>query len=88
MSFELSFGTPAAPGAPALPMNDYDSLVHPQDRERVQQEVRDGLARRSGHRVEYRVVWPDGKAGEWQKLSGDQFYVLKRDQIAVAWKPN
>jgi len=38
--------------------------------------------------AELRVVWPDGKAGEWQKLAADQFYVLKKDQAAVAWKPN
>ena len=37
--------------------------------------------------AELRVVWPDGKADEWQKLSADQFYVLKRDVKAVAWKP-
>ena len=38
--------------------------------------------------AELRIVWPDGKVGEWQKLAADQFYVLKRDQAAVAWKPN
>lgn len=38
--------------------------------------------------TELRVIWPDGKAGEWQKLTADQFYVLKRDQAAVAWNPN
>jgi enediyne biosynthesis protein E4 len=38
--------------------------------------------------AELRVVWPDGKVGEWQKLNADQFYLLKKDQIAVAWKPN
>ena len=38
--------------------------------------------------AELRVVWPDGKVGEWQKLKADQFYVLKKDQAAVTWKPN
>ncbi len=38
--------------------------------------------------AELRIVWPDGKVGEWQKLKADQFYVLKKDQAAVTWKPN
>jgi enediyne biosynthesis protein E4 len=38
--------------------------------------------------ADLRVVWPDGKMGEWQKLKADQFYVLKKDQAAVSWKPN
>ncbi len=38
--------------------------------------------------AELRVVWPDGKVGEWQKLAGDQFYILKRDTNAVAWTPH
>ena len=37
--------------------------------------------------AELRVVWPDGKAGEWQKIKADAFYVLKRDAAAVKWQP-
>jgi enediyne biosynthesis protein E4 len=38
--------------------------------------------------AELRVMWPDGKTGEWQKLASDQFYILKKDQAAVTWKQN
>ena len=41
-----------------------------------------------GAEAELRVVWPDGKMDEWQKLASDQFYVLKRDQAAVVWSPH
>ena len=36
--------------------------------------------------AEIRVVWPDSKAGDWQNLASDQFYVLKRDENAAVWK--
>ncbi len=38
--------------------------------------------------AELRVVWPDGKTEEWQKLASDQFYIVKKDQAAKLWKPN
>lgn len=38
--------------------------------------------------AELRVVWPDGKVGAWQKLTSNQFYILKKDKAAETWKPN
>lgn len=35
-----------------------------------------------------RVTWPDGTQGPWQQVDGDGFYILERDQPAVAWSNN
>ena len=37
--------------------------------------------------TEIRVLWPDGEAGEWQKVSTDGFYVVERGVAPKAWKP-
>lgn len=37
--------------------------------------------------VEMRVLWPDGGAGEWQRLAANSFYILERDKPARAWSP-
>lgn len=36
------------------------AVVHPDDREPVVAVLQDGIARRGGYRLEFRVVWPDG----------------------------
>jgi hypothetical protein len=38
-------------------------------------------------RVELRVLWPDGMAGEWEPVNGNGFYVLERGKPAKAWQP-
>lgn len=37
--------------------------------------------------TEIRVLWPDGDAGEWQKVAADGFYVLERGRAPRAWRP-
>lgn len=63
-------------GLPAgwtLHSNDsYDDLIHPDDRARVQEVVTTAMREKRGHRVEYRVVWPDGTVKwleGWAKLT-------------------
>ena len=35
--------------------------------------------------AEVRVIWPDGAAGDWQPVKGDNLYVLERDKLAQLW---
>lgn len=37
--------------------------------------------------TEIRVLWPDGEAGDWQKVAADGFYLVERGASARAWKP-
>ncbi len=48
------------PGAAPLPMREYQHLIHPDDRGKVLQALRDAVASRSDPRAEYRVAWQDG----------------------------
>ena len=48
------------PGTRPLHMDEYYGLVHPEDREYVADAVRQAIANKSGHQVEYRVVWGNG----------------------------
>lgn len=36
------------------------TLIHPEDRERVQQHLDETHRKRTPHNIEYRVIWPDG----------------------------
>ena len=38
----------------------------------------------SAENAELRVIWPDGTAGEWGRVTADGFYVLERGK-AAAW---
>lgn len=49
-----------APGSAPLSPEHYYGMVHPDDRESVVEAVRQAMADGTGHRVEYRVLWPDG----------------------------
>ena len=51
-------GLPA--GSPPVHGKAYLELVHPDDRERLAQTVQAALQAGTGHRIEYRVLWPDG----------------------------
>jgi signal transduction histidine kinase len=57
------------PGAPPVHGEAYLELVHPDDRDRLRNAMRDALAQGTGHRVEYRVVWPDGSL-HWLEARG------------------
>jgi hypothetical protein len=35
-----------------------------------------------------RVIWPDGTAGDWQRLAANGFYIVERDKPALAWAAN
>jgi hypothetical protein len=37
--------------------------------------------------AEVRVIWPDGQADDWRKLSADSFYLLARGQAPERWTP-
>jgi hypothetical protein len=37
--------------------------------------------------AELRVVWPDGTAGDWQKLTSNAFYILEPGKPASVWTP-
>jgi PAS domain S-box-containing protein len=39
---------------------EWASCLHPEDRPRVEQAVRDGIAETAPFHIDYRVVWPDG----------------------------
>ncbi|MDB5945587.1 MAG: putative histidine kinase, hybrid, partial [Ramlibacter sp.] len=90
---ELVHGLP--PGTPPLPVGEYHTLIHPGDRDQVQRVVQDAFARGVGHRVEYRVIWPDGSVhwlegrgrivlgedGEPQSVSGVCLDITRRKNI-------
>jgi len=48
------------PGEFSCRIDDLIPLVHPQDRERVRQELKDVLAAGSEYESKYQVIWPDG----------------------------
>ncbi len=35
--------------------------------------------------AEVRVLWPDGAAGDWQKISGNGLYLIERGKKATRW---
>jgi hypothetical protein len=37
--------------------------------------------------VDIRVTWPDGTAGEWQRVAANAFYVVEKGKAAEAWVP-
>ena len=43
-----------------LPFGEWLAAVHPEDRERAQEEVRRALQEDAPYNTEYRVIWPDG----------------------------
>ncbi len=37
--------------------------------------------------TEIRVLWPNGEAGAWAKVSTDGFYVVEPGKAPRGWKP-
>ena len=35
--------------------------------------------------AEVRVIWPDGTTSDWQRVDGNNFYILERDKAAEVW---
>jgi hypothetical protein len=57
-SLEALFGLP--PGGFDGTFEMYVSLLHPDDREQVLDEVRQAVESKTSYRVDHKVVWPDG----------------------------
>ncbi|MBD2256003.1 PAS domain S-box protein [Pseudanabaena sp. FACHB-2040] len=49
------------------------ALIHPEDRERVEESVRVAIATRTDYDIEYRTRWPDGSQ-HWLTARGRCFY--------------
>ncbi|MBO6717365.1 MAG: CRTAC1 family protein [Rhizobiaceae bacterium] len=41
----------------------------------------------SSEAAEFRVVWPDGEAGDWQSVPANAFYAMERGKQAREWRP-
>ena len=37
--------------------------------------------------AEFRVLWPEGEAGDWQSVATNRFYVVERGAEPKAWVP-
>ncbi|NKE65914.1 PAS domain S-box protein [Ramlibacter sp. RBP-2] len=72
-----------APGARPPDTGDYQHLIHPEDRDRVAQGVRDTIVQRQGQHIEYRVVWPDGSV-HWVEARSKLFVDARGEPSAVA----
>ena len=48
------------PGSHPVEDERYLAMVHPEDRERFRTTVEETIRRTGWHRIEYRVIWPDG----------------------------
>ena len=64
------YGLPPSEFAP--PPDQWPKLIHPDDRERVQEELRRALDGTEAYDTEFRVVWPDGSI-HWLLGKGDVF---------------
>lgn len=64
-----------------LSQEDWLAMVHPDDRERAQKEVRCTLKEKSPYDTEYRVVWPD-KSIRWISSKAIAFY----DEDGIAYR--
>ncbi|MDM7930446.1 CRTAC1 family protein [Tabrizicola sp.] len=42
----------------------------------------------NAEQAELRVIWPEGKAGDWQALDAGTFQILRPDQPPVLWQPD
>ena len=56
-----------------LSEQDWLAMIHPEDRQRAQKEVRDSLVNKAAYDTEYRVVWPDGTV-RWVSSKAKFFY--------------
>jgi PAS domain S-box-containing protein len=68
---------------PVARMSEYQQLIHPDDRDHVRQAVNDTVSLRSGQRIEYRVMWPDGSI-HWLEARSKLFLDARGEPWAVA----
>ncbi len=71
------------PGSAPLGPSEYPRLIHPEDRDRVLQAVRDSVAQRGSASIEYRVLWPDGSV-HWMEARSKLFLDDHGEPWAVA----
>lgn len=64
---EALFGLP--PGSFAGSFNDWLESIHPDDRQRVQETIQQGVANRTNFQMEFRLCWPDGSL-HWIEARG------------------
>src|SRR3569833_3054218 len=63
--------------------DDYQQLIHPDDRSHVAEVIAKSLADRKDHRVEYRVVWPDSSV-HWLEGRGKIFFDNAGNAVQMA----
>src|SRR3569833_1767336 len=63
--------------------DDYQQLIHPDDRSHVAEGIAKALADRKDHRVEYRVVWPDSRV-HWLEGRGKIFFDNAGNAVQMA----
>ena len=61
-------------------VDTYIQLVHPEDRERVHRQITEMIETRESHRMEFRVIRPNG---EERILQSDSDYVLDEDGLVA-----
>jgi PAS domain S-box-containing protein len=74
-------GLPA--GSAPLGASEYPRLIHPEDRDRVLQAVRDTIAQQGPRLIEYRVLWPD-RSVHWVEARSKLFADSNGEPWAVA----
>lgn len=70
-NLEFLFGL--APGTFDGKFETFINLVHPEDRELVQQAVMKAVREKKDYELQFRVVWPNGKI-RWAESKGRVFY--------------
>jgi len=71
------------PGVRPPRTEQYRQLVHPEDRERVVQGVRDTVTQGRGQHIEYRALWPDGSV-HWLEARSKLLVDAQGAPLAVA----
>jgi PAS domain S-box-containing protein len=72
-----------SPDAPLAYARLWSELVHPDDRDAMQAELRTAIEHHRDYEAEYRVVWPDGSV-HWLVARGRAAYDTSGRAVAVA----
>ena len=72
--FATLFGIDPKTIAPGVPLNDFTNGIHPEDRERVQDQIREALETGGHYAAEYRTIGTDGQV-QWVSAQGRCYYV-------------
>lgn len=77
---KLSFGREPSD---AFTYEDLNAAIYPNDRDRMQDFVRDSIATQSDYEIEYRVVMPTGEI-RWVHMRGQPFYRADGTPLSMA----